>query len=326
MMNGLEEYNNIYQNKIENLISNNKILETFYYYISGSTTLSTCYSYLSYVSKFLNYTNKPVEQLDIEDFLVYMAQFNNTMLNKKQYSASYRIDIYQSLKKFGKFLVATKRLKDNPMDYIDRPKYKESQNTITKRENGYLTEEEVRIYLENVSLVADKKWKWRDMSIIMILLNTGIRASALYKLDVSNINFDDNSIIVTDKEQKVKRKTLYVQTISCIQRWLDNREEILAGKDISALFISNRMTRISQHALANIVKKYAFDINGKNITPHKLRATYGTYMYNKTHDIYFVQKCLDHSSPQTSELYVRGQNDQSEKKSEELITQLLENN
>ena len=324
MTNGLEEYNSIYQSKIEKLINNNKILETFYYYISGSTTLSTCYSYLSYVSKFLNHVNKPVEQLNVEDFLVYMAQFNNTTLSKKQYSASYRIDIYQSLKKFGKFLVATKRLSNNPMDYIDRPKYKESQNTITKRENGYLTEEEVKVYLENVSLVANDKWKWRDMSIIMILMNTGIRASALYKLDVSSINFDDNSIIVTDKEQKVKRKTLSLQTMSCIHRWLDDREVFLNGKNIPALFISNRMTRISQHALSNVVKKYSFDINGKNITPHKLRATYGTYMYNKTHDIYFVQKCLDHSSPQTSELYIRGQDDQSERKSEELITQLFD--
>ena len=61
---------------------------------------------------------------------------------------------------------------------------------------------------------------------------------------------------------------------------------------------------MSSVTLKNIVKKYAVDINGKNITPHKLRATYGTQLYNKTGDIYFVSKAMKHANVQTTEIYI----------------------
>lgn len=325
-MSGLQDYDSLYQSKISALTKNNRVLENFYYFISGNATLSTCYTYLSYVSRFLNVVRKPVEELSVEDFMIYLAKFNNTQPNSKQYSSSYKIDIYQALKRFSKFLVATRKIKENPMDYIERPKFKENQQTITKREEGYLNEKEIKKYLNDVEALADPEWRWRDLSMIMVFINTGIRASALYKLDIDSINFSDHTIIVTDKEQRVKRKKLSDQTITCLLKWLEDREQLLRGKHINALFISNRRTRISQHAISNIVKKYSININGKNITPHKLRASYGTIMYNKTHDIYFVQKCLDHASPQTSELYVRGQQDRSEIKAEKLMAELFSDN
>ena len=57
-------------------------------------------------------------------------------------------------------------------------------------------------------------------------------------------------------------------------------------------------------------------------SPHKLRATYGTQLYDKTRDIYLVQQCMGHSSPKTSELYVRGQKNSSREKAADIMAQI----
>jgi integrase len=63
---------------------------------------------------------------------------------------------------------------------------------------------------------------------------------------------------------------------------------------------------MDQATIYRIVNKYAANIKDKHITPHKLRATYGTHLYNETKDVYFVQNCMGHSSPKTTETYIRG--------------------
>ena len=64
-------------------------------------------------------------------------------------------------------------------------------------------------------------------------------------------------------------------------------------------------------------------IEGKNITPHKLRATYGTQLYNKTGDLYMVQECMGHSSPTTTELYIRGKKNKNAQAAAEIMTKIL---
>lgn len=322
-MTGIQDYDTLYQNKINNIIQDNSDLEGFYYFISGSSSLSTVYSYLTYIKKFINTVDKPVDQYNANDFISYLARFNKISKDGKKYSSSYRIDIYQALKSFENYLIATSKLSKSTMNTIKRPKNVESQYTITKRENGYLNEKEIEIYLNTIQKLADQDWLERDMSIILIFINTGIRASALYKLDVEDIDFHNKTLIVTDKEQKVFKKMLSDQTLLWLEKWLNKRSELLNGKVVNALFISNRRNRISTHAISNIVTKYSHDIHGKNITPHKLRATYGTYIYNKTKDIYFTQKCMNHSNPETTTLYIRGRKNNMEVKSKELIDNLF---
>lgn len=80
---------------------------------------------------------------------------------------------------------------------------------------------------------------------------------------------------------------------------------------------------MSNNAISDVVKKYTVNINGKNITPHKLRATYGTMLYNKTKDIYFVQDCMNHSSASTTALYIRDEDDQSKREAASIMGNLF---
>lgn len=322
-MNGNLEYEKKYQRKIDNILVSNKNLYGFYSFI-GDKSISTVYNYLLSVSSFLSYTqNKHCSELNVDDFAGYMMQIQRNKDGERT-TSSYRIAVYSALKKYGKYLVASNQLEKNPMDFIDRPKPIESQKTIAKREIGYLSKKEIPQYVAAVEYGVGNKisrnrqleWKERDMAIIMIFLNTGIRCSALMKIDIDSINFENKTLIVTDKESYVNCYELSDELLGIIKSWIIKRKEILKGENVEALFISNRKTRMDQASIYRIVKKYASNIKGKHITPHKLRATYGTQLYDATKDIYFVQECMKHADPKTTELYIRGNGNQTKKASD----------
>ena len=72
-------------------------------------------------------------------------------------------------------------------------------------------------------------------------------------------------------------------------------------KEERALFISSQGKRLGVRAVEYLVKKYAKVATPlKNITPHKLRSTYGTNLYNQTKDIYIVAEVLGHKDVNTT--------------------------
>ena len=330
-MNGNMEYERKIERKIENLISRNNYLVGFYSFI-GDKSISTIYTYLVYVNNFLDFINKIPNELTIDDFSRYMLSIQKNEKGERT-TSSYRISVYSALKKYGLYLVASNQLPQNPMQYIDRPKAIDSQQTIAKREIGYLSKKEIPTYISTVKHGAgsirsrnrQKEWKERDLAIVMIFLNTGIRCSALMKLDINSVDFKNKTLVVTDKESMVTTYDLSDELLDIINNWLVKREELMDKEYNEAMFISNRRQRMDQSSIARIVKKYSYVITEKHITPHKLRATYGTQLYNETNDIYFVQRCMNHSNPKTTEIYIRGTQNTT-KKASDIMKNLTINN
>ena len=98
--------------------------------------------------------------------------------------------------------------------------------------------------------------------------------------------------------EKVEMKWLYILDMrqKSFEKYLEVRKNIVpvAGHE-HALFYSTQRKRIGIQAVENLVKKYAGAITTtKKITPHKLRSTYGTTLYQETGDIYLVADVLGH--------------------------------
>ena len=84
------------------------------------------------------------------------------------------------------------------------------------------------------------------------------------------------------------------------------------AKDEDALFLSTQRTRMSVQAIENMITKYAdFVGTREHITPHKLRKTYGTELYNETGDIYLVARALGHESVNTTKDHYIQENEDS---------------
>ncbi len=155
--------------------------------------------------------------------------------------------------------------------------------------------------------------------MLSLFLGTGIRISECVGLNRKDINFTDNSFIVTRKGGNTS--VLYfsdevAQALGNYLKWLDDQvsEQTPFGKrvhDRDALFISNKGGRITPRAVEMMVKKYAkVTTPFKKITPHKLRSTYGTNLYHETHDIFVVADVLGHKDVNTTRKHYAAMSDE----------------
>lgn len=187
--------------------------------------------------------------------------------------------------------VATPKLHEKPIIRLDSD---EVFNIIDTAESGFGLSPHQMAYHE--------KNKVRDKAIIMLFLGTGIRISELVGLNNDDLNFKDNSFIVTRKGGN--KAILYFDddVAAALQRYLDYKEQISEVlKEPNALFLSSNKNRITVRAVENLVQKYAKIVSPlKKISPHKLRSTYGTQLYKATGDIYIVADVLGHKDVNTT--------------------------
>ena len=78
--------------------------------------------------------------------------------------------------------------------------------------------------------------------------------------------------------------------------------------------------RMSVRSVENLVKKYSKLVTSlKNITPHKLRSTYGTALYQESGDIYLVADVLGHKDVNTTRKHYAAQADQRRRQAAKLV-------
>lgn len=323
-MNGREEREIQLERKIEMAINQNNNMPYLigYYHFLNDMAKSSIYTYINYVINFMKWCKKDVKDLTMDDYTSYLFSLKRT-------TSAYQIAVYSALKKFSAYLKANGTNPADGMQYIKRPKAIESQKTKDRREKAYLKEGEIEQYISNVKKGSRKKyknsptWQSRDMLIVLLFLNTGMRASALCAINIEDINFDEQELYVTDKGSKVIKYYLPDALMPYLTDWIEKRAIFLNGTEEDALFISNRKDRMQYITLYHIIRQYASDIEGKIISPHKLRATYGTTLYEETRDIVFVQKAMNHNSSHTTELYIRGKNDSSKVKAAGIMSKFI---
>lgn len=325
-MTGAEQYEAKIVNKTQEFIDNSKykkLLKSYFNFIQA-VSLSSRYEYVVKVNNFLDYVKKDIIEISVDDITGYLSE-KEFKPDGSRYTSTYRISIYTALKHLFDYAYSSDIIEKNPMTGVKRPKKVDSQKTIEKRARGFLTKKEINKALKNIedgigsgkAKSRQKLTKSRDMLIFMIFLTTGIRCSALTKLDIDNLDLENKMLWVTDKGDKVKKIEVCDDVVDIAREWLVLREQY-CNQEERGLFIGTTGRRMANGAIYKIIQKYTATISGKKITPHKLRATYGTQLYNMTHDIYFVQKCMGHSSPSTTELYVR-ESDRNTKTASELL-------
>ncbi len=154
-----------------------------------------------------------------------------------------------------------------------------------------------------------KKTSVRDEAMLALFLGTGIRISECVGLNRDDVNFNDNSFVVTRKGGDSAILYFSDEVANSLKRYLDWLDGEIAEKtpfglrvtDKDALFVSSKGTRITPRAVEMMVKKYASVTTPfKRITPHKLRSTYGTNLYRETHDIFVVADVLGHKDVNTT--------------------------
>lgn len=179
------------------------------------------------------------------------------------------------------------------MTYIGTPMHiKKPQET--KRNLKYLTEEQMNQLIK-------ASHNYRDALIIEIFCTTGMRLSELSNLDFEDIDLEKGYICI--KHGKGDREREVYLTNECkrfFNAYFQNWSFIKAK---GPLFLSSRGTRLSNHAIGEIVKNTAKRANLPPTTPHVLRHSYATCFANKTNDVFVLQELMGHSTINMTKRY-----------------------
>lgn len=307
---------------IDNIIREDQreVVKKFNTYLAAQgIMIKTRENYICKIKMFLNKVDKDLREITFDDYVSYMSQ----NLDK---SSSYQIQIYTALRNFADYLCIAGITKKNNMEGVKRPKARESIETKEKRDHNYLNQDELEKFLLNVKMGTSKYERKEDNSVrdyflFQLMLNTGLRKSAVIKLDISNIDMESKALKVVEKRGKIRTCFLSDPLIKLLNEWLEVRQREYHPED-NALFVTRKGTRITERGVDKLVAKYGSGIKNFKLTPHKLRATYGTMIYEKTGDIYLTQQCMGHSNVQTTMLYVRGQEEKAQKKAAEIMSSL----
>ena len=248
---------------------------------------------------------------DIESFIDYLTYY----LKQKEDEAGTSEIVMQNealgksrklaaVRTMFKYFYGKKKLPANPAELVSFPKLK--TKTITTLEAN-----EVAMLLDLVEtgdkLTTKQKHfhehtKLRDVALITMLLGTGMRVSECIGLDLQDLDLDVNAVKVTRKGGDEMILYYGDEVAEALLDYLPLREEATPKEGHgNALFLSMQNRRITDRAVQNLVKKYAAMVTTlKNISPHKLRSTFGTQLYQETQDIYLVANVLGHADVNTT--------------------------
>jgi site-specific recombinase XerD len=153
------------------------------------------------------------------------------------------------------FLVDEEKLMpDNPMDSVQ--KYK---RTFKSDDSSTISEKQV-ISVEEASRLVNTAFSSRDRAILTLGLKCGLRCHELCELNVEGVNLNRRVLKITPTPKRSYNYAFIDDELAAVlKRWIARRETILQriGKKTSALFISERGTRLSESQLGRVVKKTA---------------------------------------------------------------------
>lgn len=245
-----------------------------------------------------------IKAIDLEEYMEYLKVYQNGDKTETNGERGLKRKI-SALRSFYAYYYKREMIHSNPTVLIDVPK-------IHDKSIIRLDTDEVALLLDYIEHCGDsltgqkrvyyEKTKERDLAIVTLLLGTGIRVSECVGLDIEDVDFKNNGIKVTRKGGNEMVVYFGEEVEKALKRYLEVRAGItpLAGHE-HALFYSAQRKRIGVQAVENMVKKYSRQITTtKKITPHKLRSTYGTALYQETGDIYLVADVLGHKDVNTT--------------------------
>ena len=249
---------------------------------------------------------------DIEEYLNYIAYYvkDGREITNDERGKARKLSALRSL---YNYFYQSEKITKNPTALVRTPKLHEKE-IIRLEPNEVATlldQVEAGEKLTKKEQVYHEKTKLRDVALLTLLLGTGMRVSECVGIDLKDIDFEVNGIRIRRKGGKEAVVYFGDEVEDALLDYLDERDHMIpcTGHE-DALFLSIQMKRLSVRSVEKLVKKYASRVTTlKKITPHKLRSTYGTSLYQETGDIYLVADVLGHKDVNTTRKHYSAQDD-----------------
>ena len=308
----------------------NSLLKTMPDYVK------TRYEYLKDIHNFLLYVQeinekssvkiddlKAFTKVDFEEYFEYLEHYekDGRELTNDRTSIKRKIS---ALRKFFGYLFESEMIPSDEIRKVEMPKLhnkeiirletNEAIDFLNAAENGNQLSKKAKDY-HNIQST-------RDLAIIYLLLSSGLRVSECAELDLEDIDMNKSCVHIVRKGGDEATVYFSDEASPYISDWLDYRKTIKGVNDEEhALFLSSRKKRLSVRSIEVMIKKYAQrSVPLKHITPHKLRATFATNLYNETGDIYLVAETLGHKDVTTTKEHYANLSNQRKEENRNRVT------
>lgn len=240
-----------------------------------------------------------VNHKDIEEFLEYLNVYDDEKGKQVTNSNAGRARKLSALRSFYTYFYVNKDISTNAPLQVPMPKIQEkSIIRLEPQEVARLLDyvEARGAGLKGMKLYYYEKNKVRDFAILTLLLSTGIRVSECIGLNMDDVDLENDYILVIRKGGNQETIYLSEEAHDALEKYMYEVRvniKVEPGHE-NALFLSIQRKRIGIKAVENMVKDYTQHVTKRKITPHRLRATCATTLYNQTEDIALVAAQLGH--------------------------------
>lgn len=263
-------------------------------------SINTLNSYLSDINIFISYLNQ--EKINYKNINCDIIRSYLKYLDVNKYKSSSINRILSSLNDYYSYLEKNKIIKYNYFKDINRPRKE-------KRLPNFINYTEYMNLINTVQKENNEYLKIRNLLLLEILFDTGLRVSEAVNIKISDIDLKNHSLKVLGKGNKERIVYFGDYAVTYLEEYLALRKNI-KSKDNEYLFWNKdyqRLTRRGAEYLINNIAKKA--LLKQRITPHTLRHSFATEMLNNGCDIRSVQELLGHKSLSTTGIYTHVTNE-----------------
>ena len=298
-----------------------EIFTEFYNYMEADQkSYATIKHYIEYVGDFMDSVCTEIDRntfykcVTVSDIREYIISLRRRKEDGKEVSNGESIQAtrWSALNTFFNFLVMDDYLDVNPMTKTRRPKNRKEHTVV------YLDENEIDAILDRIRTESKPQFVNRDLALVTLGIGTGMRVGALTQINIEDIDFKNNTIHVIEKGNKERYLKFGTNTRNILSAWLIDRATYFNDVDTNALFVSQWRQRLTVEGVRKFMKKYADGINGKHITPHKMRSSAATNMAKAGVDIQTIANILGHQSVTTTQRYAAVLEENKQKATEAL--------
>jgi integrase/recombinase XerD len=193
-----------------------------------------------------------------------------------------------ALRSFFNFLISDGKLRGNPLDDVEVPRFKPPIPEV-------LSEEEM---LRLIRLPQGSKTSARDGTILELLYATGLRVSELTKLKKEDVNLEGGFVVASGKRSKERVVPLGTYSKDAIRSYLEKEKPRGAF-----LFPNRKGGMLTRQAIWKIIRKYGAVMERSHISPHTIRHTFATHLLEGGADLRSVQILLGHEDISTTQIY-----------------------
>lgn len=147
----------------------------------------------------------------------------------------------------------------------------------------------------------------RDYAVYAFMYQLGLRVGEVHLLDLEDIDFENKTITVTGKGNKIRTLHMTKELFEVVTEYLVVRPTFFKHDKSSALFVSKKGNRLAIRTMEDNLKKILvradLDVSF-NVTCHTLRHTFASHLNEKDVDILVIQSLMGHATTKSTEPYI----------------------